>query len=394
MKKIIAVLLSVCFVLSSFAFSASAKSDTTLTFNKDGSFKILQISDMQDGAFLNQLVKEFVDAAVKNEMPDLVVLTGDNIAGYAMGSGKAKKIDTALAKQGINQYMSIFEKYGVPVAMVFGNHDDQNDSFTKETLLSFYEQYDCFVGYDDVPEMYGCATYNLPIYASDNSGKIKYNLWMFDSNTYDSEYGGYDYVHQDQVDWYVNKSNELKAQNGGEVVPSMAFQHIIVKEIYNTLEPCTADTPNSYPNGDQYYHFKSENYKAGFFKEWPCPASRDGSQFNAMVNQGDVVAMFFGHDHNNTFEVSYKGIDLCATPGFTFQSYGNEDRGARVITLNENDTSTYETHLVHWATYFSDSKLAMAHYNIYASKNGWESFLGGLTYVLLFPLKSIFGYIF
>lgn len=396
MKKVLSFLVAAVMLFSTFAIGISAKkSDPSLRFNEDGKFRILQIADLQDNAVLNPVAKDFIKAAIEREKPDLIVLSGDNFAGYSTGTNICRCIDKSLAKDAIDQYMSIFEKYGIPVTMVPGNHDDQDIKLTKEDELALYQKYDCFIGYDADPEMYGCGTHNIPIYSSKNAYDLAYNIWMFDSNTYDEELGGYDYVHDDQVEWYINKSNELKEANGGTAVPSMVFQHIVVREILDTMEECAEGTPNSMPNNGKFYKFKDEYYKAGNFKEWPCPGTRPSKQFSAMVNQGDVVAMFFGHDHNNSYEVNYKGIDLVATPGFTFSSYGNEEKGFRVIDLDENDTSTYESHIVQWKDYYGSSKMAMNHYNMYAQENsGWVKFTSALKYIPFALIKVLFGYIF
>lgn len=396
MKKFISILVAATMIFPMFALGASAKkSEPSLRFNSNGKFRILQLADLQDNAVLNPVAKDFIKAAIEKTQPDLIVLTGDNFAGYATGTNVFHGIDKALARKAIDEYMSILEKYGIPVTMVPGNHDDDDIKLTKEEELEMYQKYDCFIGYDDVPEMYGCGTHNLPIYSSKNAYKLAYNIWMFDSNTYDEELGGYDYVHDDQVEWYVNKSNELKAANGGQPVPSMVFQHIIVKEIFDTLVECPEGTPNSMPHDGKFYKFNDDYYKTGNFKEWPCPGTRDGKQFNAMVEQGDVVAMFFGHDHNNSFEINYKGIDIVATPGFTFSSYSNEDRSFRVIDLDENDTSTYETSLIKWQDIYGSSKMAMNHYNMYAKESSsWVKFTSALKYIPFALIKALFGYIF
>ena len=365
MKKIISVMLCIVMLTASLCFSVSAeeKDFGKLQFNEDGNFRIMQVADLQDDMLLNGAVKEFLKEALVREQPDLVVLTGDNISGGSCRTDMFKSWDRRNCETAIGQFMDIFEDYGVPVAMVFGNHDDEN-KLSKEELFDIYEEYDCFIGTDEGEALYGCGTYNLPIYSSKDSTKMAYNLWMFDSNTYDEELGGYDYVHDDQVEWYVNKSNELKTANGGEVVPSMAFQHIIVKEIFELIESGDNIEGALLNKDGKDYVFKEGVLKAGYLKEYPCPGTRPSKQVPAMMQQGDVVAMFFGHDHNNSFEVDYHGMDLVATPGFTFHSYGNEDRGVRIININENDTSTYETHLVKFADYFADSKMAMANYNM------------------------------
>lgn len=395
MKKIISVVLCVVMLAMTLCCGVSAKKDfSKLQFNADGNFKILQVADLQDNMYLNGAVEAFLAETLKQEKPDLVVLTGDNISGGSCRTDFLKSMDQRRCEQAIGEFMSIFEEYEVPVAMVFGNHDDEN-ALSKEELFDIYETYDCFIGTDEGDALYGCGTYNLPIYSSKNPDKMAYNLWMFDSNTYDEELGGYDYVHDDQVEWYVNESNKLKEANGGVAVPSMAFQHIIVKEIFDIIYSADKIEGSLLHYEGKDYAFKPGVLKAGYLKEYPCPGTRPSKQVSAMLNQGDVVAMFFGHDHNNTFEVDYKGMDLVATPGMTFSSYSNEDRGFRVININENDTSTYETHLIQFMEYFGDSKMAMANYNM----NAEELPLGkrieaGLLFVLTYPIKVFFGYVF
>ena len=71
-----------------------------------------------------------------------------------------------------------------------------------------------------------------------------------------------------------------------------------------------------------------------------------------MLEQGDVVAMFFGHDHKNSFVVNHKGIDLSTTPGVGFSSYGDINRGVRVIDLDTKDLSTYKTEVIRWVDFY------------------------------------------
>ena len=395
MKKILSVVLCVLILAMTLCCGVSAKKDISrLQFNDDGNFRIMQVADLQDNMQLNGAVKAFLREAVKREAPDLIVLTGDNISGGSCRTDFLKSWDYNRCERAIDEFMSIFEESGIPVAAVFGNHDDEN-ALSKEELFDIYETYDCFIGTDEGEALYGCGTYNLPVYSSKNPYKMAYNLWMFDSNTYDEELGGYDYVHDDQVEWYIAESNKLKAANGGVAVPSMAFQHIIVKEIFDLIESGENIEGALLHQDGRDYVFKEGVLKAGYLKEYPCPGTCPSKQFPAMVEQGDVVAMFFGHDHNNSFEVTHSGIDLVATPGFTFNSYGNEDRGIRIININEEDTSTYETHLVQFDDYFADNKMAMANYNMNCEHLPlWDRIKAGLLFAVTLPIKAFFGYAF
>ncbi len=391
MKKFISFMLA--FILA-FAMllpaSASVQSaDNKLQFNSDGEFRIMQIADIQDGPLLFEIVRDFFKDVIPAAKPDLIVLTGDNISAGASSVG-IHAVDLLLVEAAIDRYMSIFEANNVPVAVVFGNHDAE-ELVTKEEQAAIYQKYDNCLIIDEGADVYGCGTYNLPIYSSKDASKIAYNLWMFDSNMYDEENGGYDYVHKNQIDWYVNKSNELKAQNGGEVVPSMMFQHIIVNEIYDALLEVSASTKGAVEHNGKYYVFNPENTKSGIaLNESPCPSTVNGGQFDAVANQGDVVAMLFGHDHVNNFVVEYKGVDLVNTPGAGFNSYGDDGRGVRVIDIKEG-TTDYETEVITYKDFYGDDAAANARFTLYGSEFEVIDRIVAFFEYIIFSIAAIFG---
>lgn len=391
MKKFVSIML--VFVMA-FAMllpaSASVKSaDNKLQFNADGNFRIMQIADIQDGPLLLEIVRDFFKHVIPAEKPDLIVLTGDNISAGASTVG-IKATDLLLVETAIDRFMSIFEENDVPVAVVFGNHDAEQ-LITKEEQMAIYQKYDNCIAIDEGDAIYGCGTYNVPIYSSNDASKIAYNLWMFDSNMYDEENGGYDYVHQNQIDWYVNKSNELKAQNGGEVVPSMMFQHIIVNEIYDALLEVPAGTEGAIERNGKYYTFNPENTKSGIaLNEAPCPSTVNGGQFDAVVNQGDVVAMCFGHDHVNSFVVEHKGVDLINTPGAGFSSYGDKNRGVRIIDIKEG-TTDYETKVVTYKGFYEGNAAADARFVLYGSEHDVANRIGAFFEYVLLCISEILG---
>lgn len=390
MKKAISLILA--FVLA-FAMlipsGAASQADTKLQFNKDGSFRIMQISDMQDGVILTPAVTDYLKKAIPLADPDLIVLSGDNISGGSTGIG-VNVIDKPFVKIAIDQFMSIFEEFGIPVAVVFGNHDAEN-GVSKEEQMAIYNSYDCCIAIDEGDALYGCGTYNLPIYSSTDSSKIAYNLWMIDSNMYDESGDGYDHVHEDQIKWYKDTSNALKAQNGGEPVPSMMFQHIVVPEIYEALKVVPEGTPNSFGRGDNYYALDPENTITGSLWESPCPADKNGGQFDAILEQGDVVAMFFGHDHKNTYQVKYKGVELVNTPGISFGSYGNEERGTRIIDINENDR-TYKTSIIRYLDLFADDELALERYTLYGNEFETGDKIVAFFNCVILHIKNLFNF--
>ncbi len=397
MKKAISVILAVILAFGVLLTAGAADTNAAekLQFNADGNFRIMQISDIQDGTLLTPATKKFIKEVVIAEEPDLIVLTGDNISAGSATLG-TEAVDKLLVKTAINNYMSVLEEIGIPVAIVFGNHDAE-EKVSKEYQMEIYNTYDCCVAVDDGEALYGCGTYNLPIYSSKDAAKVAYNLWMIDSNMYDDVNGGYDYVHKDQLDWYVKTSNELKAQNGGNPVPSMMFQHIIVKEIYDVIIEVPESEKDNYEyvaveNDDgtvAYNAIKPEVLRAGEINEMPCPPTFNGGQFDTVLAQGDVVAMFFGHDHKNTFEVEYKGIDLVNSPTSGFGSYGDRGRGVRIIDINEN-TTDYETEIVKYVDFYADNDSMLAQYDLYANESGVGEVIAAFFKTIWFSIISLF----
>ncbi len=355
MKKIVALLLSAIMtcmlILPGFA-ADDAKAKKRLAFRDDGKFTILQVADIQDDALLSNLAKQSIRNAVEKSKPDLIMLTGDNIAGYSCGT-------KGLAKAALKAVMDLFEDIGVPVAAVFGNHDDDNTPYTKLEQIEQYETYSCYVGEKGVvceasagkKKTMNAGTYNLPIYDSEGSDKVAYNLWCIDSGNYnpDDTYGGYGYVMPEQVKWYVETSNALKAANGGNPVPSIAFQHIAPPQIFKALKEVDKNTEGAVSHGGKYYTLPDGvDRSTNWLLEAPCPPELNFepgyAEIDAMLEQGDVKAVFYGHDHINHYIVPYEGIDLVSSAGITFHSYNDDHRGFRVITLDKNNTDSYDSY--------------------------------------------------
>ena len=355
MKKFLAIMMAVmmlaCAVMPS-AFAATPAEEAKLQFNEDGTFKIMNLSDIQDDATLMGLTADFIDAAVAAEQPDLIILTGDNIAGHTLASAEK-------SEQAIREFMNILEPYGIPVAIVFGNHDDDGGKMSKEDQMKVYEQYSCFIGIDEGEEIYGCGTYNVPVYSSTDADDIVFNCWLFDTGSYD-ENGDYDHMRESQIEWYKAKSAELNAENGGEVVPSIAFQHIIVPEIFEALEVVDSGTEGAVPKDGKYYVLPETAGEGDYMGETPCPSAVNGGEFDALLECGDVLAVVSGHDHTNSFVVPYKGIDIINTPTCGFKSYGaSESRGIRMFTISESDPASYETRILTFEELFADDSVAM-----------------------------------
>ncbi len=400
MKKLSCLLLTLVMIIGSVTFTSSAVPDIKhkLQFREDGTFKILQLSDIQDNLYLQPLTKNFIIDLLDRTAPDLVILTGDNI-------GPNKALTKWGNKRLINNVMEIFEGRGIKVAAVFGNHDGEN-KMSKDEQFAFYQEYACFIGAEteEGKALTGSGTYNLPVMSSDDDSKTAFNLWLFDSQEYNEEndLGGYGCVQKDQIEWYVKTERALAEENGGEPVPSLAFQHIIVPEVYEVLtETGTAEnweivsTTDGYAEG--YSMIKSdivytlpEEYRDEdtFVSETCCSPEYSNGQLQAMIENGKVLGIASGHDHKNSFVIPYEGVDIIQTPTVGFGSYGDNNRGARLITLNEKDLSDYETEVIFFRDYYTTDDKAF-NYRVMAN-NDMYSFTERLGAMFKWWFYSIF----
>jgi len=329
-----------------------------LRFSKDGKFKILHLTDIHkvhpdmdddidrtipDSNSKNTLYT--IEKAIESTNPDLVVFGGDNIGGHW------DEMTNEYALWCIESIISAVKKHNLPLAIVFGNHDGQNEDIapllSKEIQMSIYMQYGNFRGCFNEADVYGCGNYHLNILASD-SDEAKWNVWCVDSNDYVrnpdfsvTDYG-YDTVHADQIKWYEDTVRAEK-EKYGRTIPAVLFQHIPVNQEFDFIEKC-GEKEADYGSDGNFFRAKSGELKEGMLRESPCPPMFDRSQFESWVKCGDIKAAFFGHDHTNTFRFEKDGISLYQTIGCGYESYGCE-RGGRLITLFE-DSENFTTETI------------------------------------------------
>ena len=119
----------------------------------------------------------------------------------------------------------------------------------------------------------------------------------------------------DQVQWYREQSARFTSENGGQPLPALAFFHIPLQEYRKIVHDET--TIGDY--GDNCVGDSEIN--AGFFA--------------AMLEMGDVMGTFVGHDHLNNFVGLYKHIALAYGRVSGWDAYGDIERGGRIIELYE-----------------------------------------------------------
>lgn len=317
--------------------------DKILKFN-GSKFKIMQIADVQENAQVNPDTLKLISLAVKKEKPDLVVFTGDQIQGYdsSYKTDAEKKVEST-----IKTFIDALD--GAAFCFTFGNHDD-NAGISKQKQLEFYKNSgNCFVGrMRDSEEDIG--TQFLTVKDVDGESDIL-GLYLFDTWKKPNNASAYDPIKKEQVQWYRDVREENKKEDGA-YLDSVVFQHIPFPEFYDVLDkvsPFKKGAVEAFRSRkNTFWALDDETIaKGGFMGESPAVPEINNGQFEAVSEKGDIIGVFVGHDHNNSFIKNLNGVDLGYTQGAGFNTYGPGDkRGVRVFVFDREDTRNYETYTV------------------------------------------------
>lgn len=284
--------------------TTGAAAQQKLHFNNNGEFKIVQFTDthvnLAKGENLD--IFKYLQKIIETEKPDLVVLTGDIVTADN-------------PQEGFQLFEEVFNKAGVPWTMVFGNHDSEHN-FSRKELADYLQSRPLCLNADN-GEIDGNSNFVLTL--SGKSNKTEALLYFMDSNSYSTLeplVGGWGWFTYKQMLWYREESRMFTNANGGKPYPALAFFHIPLPE----------------------YGLALRNKKArviGKKRETECSPEINTGMFAAMVECGDVMGTFVGHDHYNDYIVSYYDIALAYGRASKLRNQKKPALGGRVIVLKE-----------------------------------------------------------
>ena len=300
-----------------------------MLYFKNDTFKIMQIADTQEGRRVSPDTIDLINAALDREEPDLVVYSGDQIWGKSAFKGNRQEV-----KRVLEELTAPVRNRNIPFTVCFGNHDRQV-GLSNEEQFEIYSEMNCFVG-KDTDGIDGTANHTIEIRDGD---ELKFLLYLIDSHS--SLSIGYDCVHQNQIDWYRQTRDEYE-QKYGHLIPSIVIQHIPLCEVFELLTEVKKSTKGAVrgfrTHANRFYVLNRDRVnKDGFMKESPADPQENSGEFAAFKEKGEVLGVYFGHDHNNSFNGKVDGIDLGYTQGAGFHVYGpGKDRGVRIIELQKD----------------------------------------------------------
>ena len=274
---------------------------------KNNTFKIVQFTDTHFGNLPQHeddiRTFDLIDKILTDEKPDLIVHTGD-----IMWSDGVKDSDKVF-----QIVMDYFDKYNIPLAITFGNHDSE-EGISRSELRDIYEKTiskkpekkDSFI--IDDKESY-------VITLSDNDEDIAY-LYCIDSGADDKlGFGTYEWVLPEQVEWFRKTSDKNKKNDG--VKRGIIFQHIPIPEYWQSKD-------------NILYGVQEETNE-----EISAPKINTGLFANMVLN-GEIWGMLVGHDHENNFDSELFGIHLAYGNSSGYQAYGDLAKGATVIEITKD----------------------------------------------------------
>lgn len=283
-----------------------------LFFKDDGSFKIIQFTDIhfcKDNEADHHTTK-IVSQIIQQENPDFIIATGDTV----YGPDNVRYLEKALSP--------IIES-GVPWSYTFGNHDTE-DGAGADVLFPIITGFPNCAAYNADDSISGMGNHFLEVI--NHQGETKWVLFGVDSGAYNRmpQVGGYDYVKQDQIQWYKKIVSDFGEK--GSAFSTLVFMHIALPEYHEVwdTEKCCGE--------------KREGIG--------CPRINSGF-FAAMQEAGHTKGVFVGHDHINDFYGSLYGITLGYGRAAGYNTYGQDDylKGARIIMLDENNTDSFVTYV-------------------------------------------------
>lgn len=367
-----------------FPVSVSARFGR-LQFHASGKFRVLQFSDIQDGPIVAKDTIRLIAAAVDASRPDLVVFTGDQIAGYDGAYGKtyrkrrwdtswggmaatgramgtlvgsalqsvsavpaisrvdqvrARRRDLAqtrdLVRRGAEEMLQPLVDRGVPFAITYGIHDFQCGLDTGELDAIYREFPGCLnpestAAAPTVPRTQpGSGLPGQPIYACEPG---TFALPVRDVDNTRNVLG---LVLVDSGDY---------AREGGYGTPSgaalgflrqvptligaksLVFQHTPMPQFYELLKPVPATTAyaiQGYRRFDQHCYVLdgSKTQPGSYLGEGVSCPDRDCGEFDILRAGNGYIGLFAGQDHRNGFVGKLDGLLLGATPTAGFQTYG------------------------------------------------------------------------
>ncbi len=314
----------------------------SLVKNDGKDFKILILSDIQleSDPFKDRNTLKMIEELVEETTPDFIMTTGDN-SSWMFADMAAEKL------------VKKMESFDIPWGVTIGNHDDEGRA-DRNWTGNLYENAENSVFKMGPSTINGVGNYAVNIVNQDDD--IIYTMVMMDSNTYRKydinqpdlakhvkleDGNGYDFIYENQINWYEWLIKNVSAKQYGEynptenkVVPSLVFFHIPLIE-FN-------DAKNTYENGDI-----DKDLVTGKNEEDVFSAAYNTGFFEKAKELQSTTHITVGHDHVNSLSIPYQGIRLNYGLKTGNTSYSKPDMQGGVVMTIKDGTNAVEMEYIY-----------------------------------------------
>ncbi len=219
---------------------------------------------------------------VRAVKPDLITVTGDIVCGKS-------------TVYSVKNFANLIERFGVPWAPVFGNHDAEGNcdlNYLAEVMMSAPH---CLMKKGDTKM--GVGNYIVGI--TDAKGNLTKALFMTDSQHRNPG------AAELQKQWVKWASSGIK-----RIAPKAEismFMHIPLPEYVYGYNEAFDFNKGRWKDGSKSVGHVGE--------EIACHMDKDGNiiqtgLFEVAKNAGNIKHIFCGHDHLNAFSLEYEGVRL------------------------------------------------------------------------------------
>lgn len=321
----------------------------TVKKDKNKDFVVLNLTDFQlspqewelthkNGRIIDYTLNQLFE----RKKPDLVTLSGD-----LAWCGDYEALDIMA---------SHLDKFGVPYAVVWGNHDQDGGA---EKLIGAEEvlrKHPLFL-YERGPENLGYGNY---IIAIEEGNKVVHSIIMMDSHDHARCYDengkeifawgttpAWGKLFPEQIEWYKEQIRHLKSI-GCET--SSLIMHIPCFAYHEAFNAAYKSEYGKISLSDSYdSKYWNEGYEDSFGVKYEgiCSYPADDGVFGAILEGNHTKVVLVGHDHVNSFSVVYKGVRLTFAIKTGAGCYWTpESNGGTTLTINSDGQSTVQHQLV------------------------------------------------
>ena len=340
--------------------------DFRLDFNIDRDIRILQLTDMQpvdpsqqryDGrldyfpfntVFTDEMKYKaefyYLDKAIKDTNPDLIIITGDIVYGEFDDNGS-----------NLIEFCKFMDSYKIPWAPIFGNHDNESILGVTWQCEQFINSKYCLFKRNNVT---GNGNYNIGIF---NNGKLVRVIYMMDSNgvwngkTYSylesfPPYNQFERVERasglfpDQREYLFNTSNDIDLINGSivnktlctHIPPDFVNKYAYIKGYQSTAECNNPELFNL--GGTSLINNKDFGEKGEVLGGFNAAGLYD------KLKELSFDTWFVGHHHNNYLSIDCDGIRV--TYGVKTSTYDYHNKIGYLLFSIGNNSYNIELHFI------------------------------------------------